>query len=333
MRRSIRSEAKKATVLATALLLAIGSLAHAEAEGEGSDCTWFPDLRCGRSGRPAGFEMPVVQPYLFEDPFVTTNLVPYYVWHEFPDDSALQGGDAHVLAVQARVALTDRIALIATKDGYMWSRPDNPLLGDENGFMNLAAGLKYMAVQNHEQRFYLSGILRAEFSTGSTNVFAGGDGVQFLPSLAAAWEPIERLHLIGDLGGIIPTRGDEYTSQIFWHVYLDYAVHKHFQPFLQFSGLYYVDDGAGERPVKLVNGAKISLNTAQAALGTGPFDGVDVTNMGSMGMDNANYITAAIGTHIPITDHVTFSVAYERPITNRKDITEQRVTTAFNIEF
>jgi hypothetical protein len=112
------------------------------------DCVWLPDLRCGRSGRWDGFEKPIVQPYLFEDPFVTTALHPYYAWHEFPDDSVLQGGEVHVAALQARLALTDRLGLIATKDGYVWLRPENPLLDDDEGFWDLALGLSRSAAAN-----------------------------------------------------------------------------------------------------------------------------------------------------------------------------------------
>ena len=120
--------------------------AHAQ-----EDCDkLFPDLTCDRSGRFAGFEKPIVQPYLFEDPFITTGLYPYYVWHQFPESSALEGGEAHVAAAQIRVAVTDRLAIIATKDGYMWKRPDNPLLRHTGGWMNLAFGAKYAFYQDRD---------------------------------------------------------------------------------------------------------------------------------------------------------------------------------------
>ena len=339
MRTAMQRFLGTATALALALGTFLGAAAPASAQYEGQapgqpkECFWFPDVRCGRSGRWDGFEMPIVQPYLFEDPFVTTNVVPYFLFHEFPNKSAMQGGEAYAAALQARVAITDRLAFIATKDGYMWSRPDNPLLSNQNGWMNIGAGLKYALIADEENRFILSGILRAEVATGSKDVYAGGSGVQILPSLAAAWEPFDRFHLIGDLGGIIPTKGDQYSSQVFYHLYADYTVARHFQPFIQLSGIYYVESGAGRRGVDLQNGPTITLDQAQHALNTGHFEGVDVLNLGSKGVDNNNYITWAIGAHIPIVKHVTWSFAYERPLTSRKDITKQRVTTAINIEF
>lgn len=304
-----------------------------EQEARAADCTWLPDVRCGRSGRWDGFEKPIVQPYLFEDPFITTGAYPYYVWHEFPDRSALGGGDAHVVALQLRAAITDRLAFIATKDGYMFLRPESELLSNQDGWMNVAAGFKYALVSDEDERFLLSGILRAEFAVGSKDVLAGGSGVQIQPSLALAWEPVSRLHLIADLGGTIPTEGDQYSSSAWGHVYADYSVHRYFQPFVQLSGIYYVESGAGRRGVDLQNGPTIPLDTAQHVLRTGHFEGADVLNLGSRGVDSNFYGTWALGAHVPITERVTWSVAYERPFTDRKDVTKQRVTTAFTIEF
>ena len=39
------------------------------------------------------------------------------------------------------------------------------------------------------------------------------------------------------------------------------------------GGIYYAGDGDGSRPIELFNGARISLDTAQMALGTGGFEG------------------------------------------------------------
>jgi hypothetical protein len=50
-------------------------------------------------------------------------------------------------------------------------------------------------------------------------------------------------------------------------------------------------------------------------------------------VDNQQILTGALGFHIPVSDHVTFSLAYERPLTRPKYIFEQRVTSAFHIEF
>ncbi|MEN8182229.1 MAG: hypothetical protein ABFS46_06795 [Myxococcota bacterium] len=315
--------------------LAAPAPARAQEPQDAQDCpdAWFPDIRCGRSGRPAGFEQPMVQPYLFEDPFVTTNLTGVFMWQEFPQSSALQGGELFAAAVQARVALTDRIALIATKDGRVWSRPDNSLIRHQDGWMNLAAGLKYAWIQDRERNLFVSPMLRLEVSTGSSDILEGGSGYQFLPSVAAAWGR-EDLHLIGDLGARIPTDGGSYTTNLFYHLYADYQVAERFQPFAQLSGIHYIDDGDGKRKVKSLRGAPdLPLNVVQQATGSGPFEGGDLQNFGSRGVDGNDVLTAALGFHVPINPHLTFSLAYQRPITSRKDLLKQRVTAALRWEY
>lgn len=300
---------------------------------EASDCPkLFPDLRCERSGRWEGFHRPIVAPYLFEDPFITTGIYPTYVWHEFPRRSALGGGEVHVAALQARIAVTDRLAFIATKDGRVWKRPDLPLLDDTEGWMNLAGGLKYALIQLPDKNFLLSPMLRVEFASGSSDTFQGhGDG-SVIPSVAAAWG-LGDLHLIGDLGAQIPfDQGDQSTS-LFYHLYADYNVAPFFAPFVQLSGITWVSSGDGKLPVELVNGVKLPLDDVQNVLGTGRFEGADVMNLGSRGVDGQDLWTAAIGAHFSVGEHVTLSVAYERPFSHQKGIFKQRVTTSVGFEF
>lgn len=313
--------------VALALATAMPTAASAEPA-----CTWLPDLRCGRSGRFDGFEKPIVQPYLFEDPFVVTGIYPYYAYHEFPDRSALQGGEAHVAAAQVRVALTDRVALLATKDGYVWKRPENPLLADTQGWLNLAVGVKVALAQDRAEGWIVSGILRVEAPTGSSDTFQGyGDG-EVLPSLAAAFRA-GPLNVIADLGARVPFDTDQQSTSLFYHLYADWPIAEHLQPFVQLSGITWVDSGDGDLPVRLRNGVELPLDTVQAVLGTGAFEGADVFNLGSRGVSGLDLFTWAVGTHVPLTEHVTLSVAYERPFSHHKGIFQQRVTTSVAIEF
>lgn len=326
-----RARARSLAVL-TACTLALGAGWAAPAATEPACSGWFPDFKCDRSGRFEGFHKPIVQAFLFEDPFVTTGLAGYYVYHEFPDDSALGGGDVQVAALQARLALTDRLGIIATKDGRAWVHPELPLLDDREGWMNIAGGLKYALAQSREDNWIVSGILRFEFDSGSTDVLQGqGDGI-VIPSISAAWGS-GAFHVIGDVGGQIPVDGDDNSDQVFWHLYADYNVHRHFAPFVQVNGLHWVGSGEGTLPIDLNIGATLRLDTVQAVLGTGPFEGADVANLGSRGASGLDLVTVAAGAHFPITDHLTFSAAYERSVTGYEGIFEDRVTTAVVLEF
>jgi hypothetical protein len=329
----IRCVPARALSLAAALAAVSCLAAPGTFASQPDDCpTWFPDFRCQRSGRWEGFQKPIVQPYLFEDPFITTGVYPYYLRHEFPESSIFEGGHADAVAVQLRVALTDRLAFVASKDGRMRTAPDLALLEDEEGWMNLAGGFKYALVQQPDEPFILSAALRAELPTGGHDVFSGGSDAIVLPSLSAAWG-LEDLHLIGALGGQIPTDSGEYSTSGFYHLYADYGVASWFQPFVQISGIHWFDGGDGHRRVELANGAEVTIDQATHAVGVGHFEGADVLNLGSKGVEGHDLVTAALGTHIPLGRHLAFSVAYERPITQRKDIFEQRVTTAIRIEF
>lgn len=327
--RCVRTRARLAAGLFAVCCLG----APAALASQPDDCPmWFPDFRCARSGRWEGFQKPIVQPYLFEDPFITTGLHPYYLWQEFPSDSVFQGGHADAVALQVRVALTDRLAFIATKDGRMRLDPDLDLLEDREGWMNLAGGFKYALVERPEDHFLLSPALRVEVASGSRSVFSGGSGAIVIPSVSAAWG-VGDAHWIGGLGGQIPTDSGEYSSSGFYHVYLDYTVASHFQPFVQISGMHWFDAGDGHRRVELRDGSEVTIEQATRAVGVGPFEGGDVLNLGSQGVAGNDVVTAAVGFHVPLGPHLAASVAYERPITERKDLIEQRLATAIRIEF
>jgi hypothetical protein len=293
---------------------------------------WFPDFNCERSGRFEGFEKPIVAPYLFEDPFITTNAVPYFLWHDFPEQSVFDGGSLYATALQLRVALTDRVALIATKDGYVWNRNGNPLLEDSQGFMNVAAGLKVALWQDRDAGRIVSAILRVEVPTGSSDQYQGHKSGMAVPSLSGALRT-GPVRWIGDLGAQIPFDGRDLSSSFFYHLYAGLDVTPGVQPFVQLSGIRWIESGNGSLPIRLKHGGTLDLDTVQTALGTGPFEGADVVNLGSEQVDGLDLITAAAGVHVPLGEYVTLSIAYERPITEPKGIFQQRITSALVIEF
>lgn len=337
---SRRTNARRLVRLAAALalLVCLAPAAGAEESGAPEDCRWLPDLRCDReAGRWEGFHKPIVAPFLFEDPFVVTGAYPYYVYHEFPGSSALGDGSVHIAAVQLRIALTERLGFVATKDGYAWLRPDRSLagsddiLGDREGFLNLGFGLKYLLHEDRDAGFLVSGVLRYEAPSGAGDVLHGeGDGL-VLPSLAAAWDA-GPVRLVGDLGANVPLDQGEQGNSLFYHLYAETELAEAASPFLQLSGIHYLTSGDGELAVETDLGA-LPLSTAQSALGTGPFEGADYAVLGSEGVDNQDLVTLAAGVHVPLAEHVTLSAAYEYPLSERKGIFRQRVTTSLAIEF
>lgn len=305
--------------------------------------TWFPDFRCERHGRYDGFVPPMMHPYLFEDPFITTGLSVWGVWHEFPDDSILQGGrnapdaiteqgDLWLAAVQARIAITDRVAFIATKDGWVDFSPGLSLIDEDEGFTDITAGIKVAAIDDRENNFIVSPSLRYQIDLGDHGIAQGNGAGVFIPDVSLGWG-IDRFHVLADLGGQFPINTDAQSTSLFWHLHLDYAVHKYFVPFVEFGGFQYLDGGEGRLRVKLKGGNHLQLRAAQALLGTDPEEGYDYANLGSRGVAGEHVAAWAVGVRVPVTQHLILGASYERPFTDNRDVLEQRVTVNATLEF
>lgn len=298
----------------------------------------FPDLRCDRAARPADHVAPMSMPYLFEDPYITTELNLVGIYHNLPHDSVFDGGEVGVIALQARLALTDRLAFIATKDGYTFLNPDNALLDDEEGFMDVTVGFKYAVIDDRASGLIVTPSLRYEIPLGTDDIFQGrGSGV-FIPALSLGWGP-ERIHAIADLGAQLPVDGDDDSTSIFYNLHLDQAFEidclpgaDFFVPFIELNGMAWVDSGDGNGTIDTSLG-RLRLRTAQEALHTAfgitadlRGEGADVANLGSSGMAGEHLVTMAWGFRVPFRNGVSLGFSYERVLSQRRDIFEQRAT-------
>lgn len=319
-----------------ASLLAVGSMVLGLGSGaasamEGPECpTWLPDLQgCERSGRFDGFVMPMQMPYLFEDPFITTGVQAVGIYHEYPGHSAFEGGNAWVAALQARIALTDRLAFIATKDGYAWHSPDNKLLYSEHGFFDISAGLKYALYQDREKNVIVSPSFRVDIPVGQKRVFNGhGDGVG-IPAISAAWG-LDRFHVIGDFGARLPFDMDDQSTSLFWNLHLDYALFEHLVPLFEVGGMHWTGHGDGSFPIRTTVG-KLPVSTIESIYGS--FEGVDVANLGARSVTGNAVIICSVGARFPINRHVSIGGSYGFPLTDRDDIWKQRGTLSLLLEF
>jgi len=61
---------------------------------------------------------PVANPIYFETPLIQNEVRPLFAYHRLDSGLLGVGGDVKVYAAQLRYAINDRLALIATKDGY-----------------------------------------------------------------------------------------------------------------------------------------------------------------------------------------------------------------------
>jgi hypothetical protein len=223
-----------------------------------TECDGFlPDFLCDseREARPAGHVNPMSMPYLFEDPYIATDINLVGIYHNYPSDSLMDGGEAGVVALQARLAITDRLAFIATKDGYMINRPDNGALNNREGFMDITAGFKYAVIDDREAGLIVTPSIRYEVPLGNDQVFQGfGDGV-LIPAVSMGYGP-ENIHLIAGLGMQIAMDDDKNSTSFFYNLHLDQAFEvdcipgaDFIVPFIELNGTSYVASGDGSNKI------------------------------------------------------------------------------------
>lgn len=240
------------------------------------------------------FVHPISSPYYHEDSFVTTDIRAWYVYHDFPRASLIDGGHAQVAAVQARIALTERLQLVAYKDGYVWF---NSGLLDEDGWNDIGAGLKFNFLQDFENQFHAAVGAGYEFPWGDAKVLQNDANVRLWTSLNKGFD---RLHLGATANFLIDTSGDDAlgnSDRFFWHLHADYYLLPWFSPVIEFNGYHAFDDDD-----EVV-----------------PFSGIDVANLG--GGDDV--VTLGVGGEIrPLPDDPRLGLrfAYETPLTTGDDL-------------
>ncbi|MCA9103360.1 MAG: hypothetical protein KDA63_19530 [Planctomycetales bacterium] len=93
------------------------------------------------------FISPLSNPTFFEDPRTLTEARFIFLNHRVPSSAPVLGNsDVQLYALQVRAALTQRLSFIATKDGYI--NMDSDLYGHEEGWADVAAGLKYNVIRD-----------------------------------------------------------------------------------------------------------------------------------------------------------------------------------------
>jgi hypothetical protein len=260
---------------------------------------------------------PITGAIVNESPYITTEIRPIYMYHWIPDSFVTNGGYAQIFAVQLRAAVTDRLAVIATKDGYADLHFDD-VLPDDDGFVNIAAGLKYAVLDDADDEQILTIGLRYEAPTGNLesagiDMQGTGDGlVDVFVTGATA---------IGDRAGVQASAGvnmaldtDNDSSSFHAAVHADYEL---------------VDTLFAVFETNLISTIIEGDRTDSSAVGS--FEGFDVVNFGST--DSGTVVTLGFGARVQVTDCIQFGTAYEFAATDREDIFEQRLTFDGVFEF
>lgn len=306
LKRTMTRQLSLTRSLTITTALAFGSLAMAQNtqdDGARSDNGFLTGLR--------GFEHfhdPVGQPLYFETPFNDTGLRALYLKHDFANGSALGGGDVTVYALQARVALSDRWQFIATKDGY--SELDLPgTAGDDEGWNDLAAGIKYVLHADTEKNYVVSTGIRYMAENGHRGILQGGVD-EWSPFVSMA-KGYDNLHLLSNLTLRVPSDTNQGNVVGHWDVHVDYDINPDsdtvFAPVFEVHGVHYLDDGATALPI----------------------GGLDYTNLGTQPKENF-VAWAGIGARIEFSNRFEFGAVYEFALTDKNDdIMDTRITVDF----
>lgn len=253
---------------------------------------------------------PIGAPLYFEDPFINSDLRPFFMWHKFPKSSALKGGQLTVYAMQARLALTERLQFFASADGF--SHVESPILDDDTGANDLAFGLKYALIVDHESDFILSTGLRWRLSNGHDKTLNGG--VDELSPFVTMYKGVGKWNFIADVVGRIAMDEHKGNHILSWDAHVDYELFEDFFPLLEVHGLHY-----------LSNGDRLPLDIG----------GGDYANIGSNNVAGSTSFWGTIGFRWMIAEHVSWGAAYEFPLQDpqNNDIFEQRAISSLTITF
>lgn len=245
------------------------------------------------------FLSPMTNPTFFEDPRTLTEARLIYLHHKVPLTAG--GGDINLVALQLRAALTDRLSIIATKDGYATST--NPLIDD--GWADINVGLKYNLWRDPRSQTLLSFGGTYELPVGSTRTLQGnGDGIFHLFSTYG--RRLYGWNFLFGKGVIIPVDDDAESSWMYFSTHLSRRIADTNLFFLtEFNWYNYLDSGAGGIP---------------------GVEGGDLFNLGSTGVTGNDIVTGAFGVKYKPSNQMEVGLAWENPLTERRDVLENRLT-------
>lgn len=273
----------------------------------------------------ASARRPISNPTLFDLALPRTNAHAIFIHQNMPGqvaiaggDKALLGGDFQLYALQLEYAVNERLAIVATKDGYVDFNPD-ATLSKEEGFANIAAGLKYAFIYQPENAFALSGTATIEVPTGSEDITQGnGDGAVNLIltglKMQDAWQ------FAGAAGLHVPFDGDAESLTSFVSTHISYEVCSLFVPLIELNWYHVINEGDGGKRYDAQLGGDVP-----SVIG---FEGGDLLNWGAANAgDNADIVTLAVGFRSHLTENIDFGVAYEIPLTDKEEnLMEDRLT-------
>lgn len=258
----------------------------------------------GETGGHKRYVPPITNPLFNETPYIATELRPMYMHQDLPNDSLTGGGNFDLAAVQIRIAITDRLGFIASKDGYA-DLHFNRVLPDDKGFANLKGGFKYALISDPKTDTILSLGTTYEAPTGSLKtggISLQGKGDGFIDLFLTGAKAFDKLGLQASIGTNLALDSDHDSSMLHYAASVNYEVLPNFFPTIEVNGFTTIDKGR-----------RTAVN----------FEGTDLVNLGAT--DSGTVVTAAIGARYRFTPNIMLGVGYEHAITDREDLFNWRL--------
>ena len=257
------------------------------------------------------FISPMSNFIFFEDPRTLTEARAIFFNHTLPDSIGtlgLPGGDVRLYALQLRFALTERLSVIAVKDGFIEADLDpGPLDGLlDDGWAAITAGLKYNLYQDSCRGRLLSAGFTYELPIGSQRTLQDiGDGEfhVFLTGGTRLWDGLG--HYLGSVGYRFPVDDQVQTSAIHWSHHLDVMLTDRTYVFTEFVWWHWTES------------AEVGLPIGVA--------GHDAFNLPSTNVAGNDLVTQNIGLKFKPTNKSELGIAYEFPVTGFQDILDNRI--------
>lgn len=244
------------------------------------------------------FISPISNPVFFEDPRNLTEARFIFLNHQVP--TAAGGGNVQLYALQLRAALSKNVSLIATKDGFVTS--SNPLIDD--GWADLSAGLKFNLLRDPQAQRLLSSGFTFEMPTGMARTLQGnGDGELNL-FLTGGQRFGGRNQVLSAAGYRIPMNSTDESQVFYWSNHLSRQLTGRMYALTEFNWYHWVQSGQD---------------------GLAGVEGLDLFNLGSTGVTGNDIVTQAVGLKFKPHNRSEVGFAYEFPLTERRDIIEDRV--------
>lgn len=264
------------------------------------------------------FISPMINFVFFEDPRNLTELRPIFVSQSIPNtigSGISAGGSAQLFALHIRAALTDRLSLIAVKDGYIIDNTNGTLdtLLDD-GWAAVSLGLKYNLLRDVCRGTLLSTGFTYELPVGSRRAlqdigdgefhFFGSGGQRFLDGNA---------HWLTSLGFRLPVDNDLQTTSVHWSNHFDVRVTDRAYVFTEVAWWHWTEEAPAGQPIGVA--------------------GQDLFNLSASNVDGNDLVTQNVGVKYKPRRNMEAGFAYEFPLTEFKDIIDDRVTLDFIVRY